>query len=141
MLPQLAAQPTRHSWMKPILEASKNWDEVQEDHAEWLLCHWVEEQVKRLYPEVEDTYTIARIVRNALLLALEREAVSMFLEKNNEWTDVLFEAESAEEAAMAAAMDAMASREEQEEAAKVLEMMEREELKPSEEEIAEMVKA
>lgn len=141
MLPQLAAQPTRHSWMKPILEASKNWDEVQEDHAEWLLCHWVEEQVKRLYPEVEDTYTIARIVRNALLLALEREAVSMFLEKNNEWTDVLFEAESAEEAAMAAAMDAMASREEQEEAAKVLGMMEREELRPSEEEIAEMAKA
>ena len=141
MLPQLAAQPTRHSWMKPILEASKNWDEVQEDHAEWLLCHWVEEQVKRLYPEVEDTYTIARIVRNALLLALERESVSMFLEKNNEWTDVLFEAESAEEAAMAAAMDAMASREEQEEAAKVLGMMEREELRPSEEEIAEMAKA
>ena len=141
MLPQLAAQPTRHSWMKPILEASKNWDEVQEDHAEWLLCHWVEEQVKRLYPEVEDTYTIARIVRNALLLALEREAVSMFLEKNNEWTDVLFEAESAEEAAMAAAMDAMASREEQEEAAKVFGMMEREELRPSEEEIAEMAKA
>lgn len=141
MLPQLAAQPTRHSWMKPILEASKNWDEVQEDHAEWLLCHWVEEQVKRLYPEVEDTYTIARIVRNALLLALEREAVSMFLEKNNEWTDVLFEAESAEEAAMTAAMDAMASREEQEEAAKVLGMMEREELRPSEEEIAEMAKA
>lgn len=140
MLPQLAAQPTRHSWMKPILEASKNWDEVQEDHVEWLLCHWVEEQVKRLYPEVEDTYTIARIVRNALLLALEREAVSMFLEKNNEWTDVLFEAESAEEAAMAAAMDAMASREEQEEAAKVLGMMEREELRPSEEEIAEMAK-
>lgn len=141
MLPQLAAQPTRHSWMKPILEASKNWDEVQEDHVEWLLCHWVEEQVKRLYPEVEDTYTIARIVRNALLLTLEREAVSMFLEKNNRWADVLFEAENAEEAAMIAAMDAMASREEQEEAAKVLKMMEREELKPSEEEIAEMVKA
>ena len=141
ILPQIAAQPTNHSWMKPILEASKDWTELQEDHVEFLLDYWIENKVKELYPEMEDTYIIARIARNAMLLALEREAIAMFLEKNNEWADYLFEAESAEEAAMVAAMDAMASREEQKEAARVLEMMESGKLKPTEEEIAEMVEA
>ena len=76
-----------------------------------------------------------------MLLTLEREAISLFLEKNNQWADDLFEAESAEEAAAVTAMDAMASLEEQEAATKVLEMIENGELKPSEEEIAEMVEA
>lgn len=141
ILPQIAAQPTAHSWMKPILEASKDWTELQEDHVEFLLNYWVMNKVKELYPEWEDTYNIARIARNALLLTLEREAISLFLEKNNQWADDLFEAESAEEAAAVTAMDAMASLEEQEAATKVLEMIENGELKPSEEEIAEMVEA
>ncbi|EJW91863.1 hypothetical protein EVA_20030, partial [gut metagenome] len=128
ILPQIAAQPTRHSWMKPILEASKGWTELQEDHVEFLLNYWIVNKVKELYPEIEDTYNIARIARSAMLLVLEREAITMFLEKNNQWADCLFEAESAEEAAMVAAMDAMASREEQDEATKVLEMIESGEL-------------
>ena len=141
ILPQIAEQPTAHSWMKPILEASKDWTELQEDHVEFLLNYWIENKVKELYPDWKDTYNITRIARNAMLLALEREAIAMFLEKNNQWADDLFEAESAEEAAAVAAMDAMASEEERKEATKVLEMIESGELKPREEEIAEMVEA
>ncbi len=141
ILPQIAAQATRHSWLAEVLAASRDWTEEQEERAEQLVIEWIDGVVKAEYPLLEDRYDIVRIVRNALIPTLEGEAISEFLKKNNEWADYLPATESAEEAATVAAMDMMASREEADAAIVILEMMETGEATPDKSEIAAMAAA
>ena len=96
MFPAIAEQKTRHSWLLPIMEAAKEWSWSQDEAAEELLSRWIEEQAERLHPESKRA---ERLVRETLILLLEKEAIAKVKEKHPDWADYLPEVVDAKEAA------------------------------------------
>lgn len=119
---QVAEQKTEHSWMLPIMQAAKDWDELTADHKEWIADNWAEQKVTEILKEEnlysrENEYLAERVARYTLLLLLENRAVSKFTEEHPEWNQYLLEVLSPEEAVEYVARDVMYVSEEMKEVA------------------------
>ena len=130
MFPAIAEQKTRHSWLLPIMEAAKEWSWSQDEAAEELLSRWIEEQAERLHPESKRA---ERLVRETLILLLEKEAIAKVKEEHPDWADYLPEVLDAQEAALLGAREVWAAEEDEEAAADLLSQMESGSLQPSKE--------
>ena len=137
---QIMKQETPHSWMKPIAEAVKD-DELKENTADSEIHDWTQKVVdKQIQIKVENNYYVVRMVRDALLMTLERKAISKFLETNNQWADLIPEVTDPQEAVLITAMDIMyLSKEEKDEAAKILTLIDEGQIEPTETELQEIL--
>ena len=89
---------------------------------------------------MENNYYVVRMVRDALLMTLERKAISKFLETNNQWADLIPEVTDPQEAVLITAMDIMyLSKEEKDEAARILTLIDEGQIEPTETELQEML--
>ena len=137
MFPAIAEQKTKHSWLLPVLEAAKDWGWSQDEVAEDLLSRWIAEQAEKLYPESERA---ERIVREVLILLLEKEAISRVKEIHPGWTEYLPEVVDAREAALLGAREIWAAEEDEEAATDLLSQMESGSLQPSKELLSQIAK-
>ena len=137
MFPAIAEQKTQHSWLQPIMEAAKEWSWSQDEAAEELLSRWIEEQAERLHPESKRA---ERLVRETLILLLEKEAISKVKEEHPDWADYLPEVVDAQEAAMLGAREVWAEDEDEEAAADLLSQMESGSLQPNKELLSRIAK-
>ena len=137
---QIMKQETPYSWMKPIAEAVKD-DELKENTADSEIHDWTQKVVdKQIQIKVENNYYVVRMVRDALLMTLERKAISKFLETNNQWADLIPEVTDPQEAVLITAMDIMyLSKEEKDEAARILTLIDEGQIKPTETELQEIL--
>ena len=126
VLHQIAAQKTKHSWLAEVIQQVK--DETQEENLEEQLAEWIMEEAEKMFP---NNPMVERVVREALVITLEREAIQAFLQKNNQWADVMPTVESPEEGARVGAREAMADEADEEKAAILLRKMEHGELHPN----------
>ena len=125
-LHQIAAQKTSHSWLAKVILQVKN--EMQEETTEERLSEWIMEQAEKMFP---NSPMVERVVREALVITLEREAIRAFLQKDNRWADVIPAVESPEEGALVGAREAMADEADARKAATLLQRMESGELQPN----------
>ena len=137
---QIMKQTTPHSWMKPIAEAVGD-DELKENTADYEIGEWTQKVVdNKIQIKTDNNYNVVRMVRDALLITLERQAICKFLETNNQWADVIPEIVSPDEAVYLTGMDIMyLSKEETDEAERILTLIDEGQIKPTEQEIQEML--
>ena len=101
---QIAAMPTEHSWLAPMILESSDLEELESSLNKWLK--------KKIFPgepeELEGAlYQAWRIVRDMYPLLLENEAIAEFVSQNPQWMGYLPEVNTAWEAAQLGAMDQM----------------------------------
>ncbi len=116
---QIAAMPTTHSWALPLLKA-KTWKE--HDEKEQKMCEWVE--------TLSPNETATRMLREVMLLYLERKAIAMFVEQNPQWMGYLPTLMDASEAAKVAQREVMADEADAQEVEKLLLSLESRKLTP-----------
>lgn len=122
-LPTIAAQPTAHSWIHPLIKTSSKWTFETEEKVETRMHEWIEQIVKKEFPTRNDHYMLTRLVREALLPAMEMEAVNRFLNERPYFSLVIPQALSIQEAVYVAGMDAMSEDEQDEKAVQILEQI------------------
>ena len=81
---------------------------------------WIEKLVEREFPQRKDHYMLTRLTREALLPAMEMEAVSRFLSENPYYNLVIPEVMYLQEAVYVAGRDAMSEEEQEERAIELL---------------------
>ena len=101
------------------------------------MSRWIEEQAERLHPESKRA---ERLVRETLILLLEKEAIAKVKEKHPDWADYLPEVVDAKEAALLGAREVWAAEEDEEAAADLLSQMESGSLQPSKELLSRIAK-
>lgn len=139
LLPQIAAQPTAHSWIHPLLETSSEWTFEIEDKVETRMHDWIEKLVKKEFPQREDHYMLTRLTREAMLPAMEMEAVRQFLFENPYYNLVIPRVTCIQEAVYVAGRDAMSEEEQDERAVQLLEKIVSGEYRLTQQEMQRMI--
>ena len=119
------------------MRGAKGWGWGQDEAAGELLSRWIEEQAVRLHPESKRA---ERLVRETLILLLEKEAIAKVKEEHPDWADYLPEVVDAQEAALLGAREVWAAEEDEEAAADLLSQMESGSLQPSKELLSRIAK-
>lgn len=125
-LAKVAQQPTAHTWMAPVMASTTT--ESRDSELELRLSRWIETLTENEEAE--------RIVREVLLLSLERRAVARLVATEPRWARSLPVVGSAAEAARLGAREAMADEEAEAEAQGLLELLESGALQPPRELLA-----
>ena len=99
----IASLPTRHTWMAEMMQ-QPDLDETEE-----LLDKWITAKVEQMFPGER---TVARAVRVALPFLMEKEAISLWVEKHPQWRGYLPEVGDPDEAATLAELDLQEASEE-----------------------------
>lgn len=121
----LLKTPQANSWISPILERATDWEKEQQ--MEEILSNWIQQTAALRFPGSQLT---DRIIRESILLTLERKAIARFLKENPQWIPYLPKVTDPHEGARLGAREAMADQNEEKQAAILLSEMEQATLRP-----------